>query len=59
MKRLRVLGVVFLLMVTTIVLGMDVKTVYDKLYDFSRLRTFVFKEQRSPSENEEAQLKSN
>ena len=59
MKRLRVLGVVFLLMVITIVLGLDVKTVYDKLYDFSHLRTFGFKEQRSPSENEEAQLKSN
>lgn len=46
MKRLRLLGVVLLLMVTAIVLGVDVKTDYDKSYDFSRLKTFAFKEQR-------------
>jgi hypothetical protein len=51
MKCLRVLAVVLLLLLTGIVLGVDVKTDYDKSYDFSHLRTFAFKEQRRPSES--------
>ena len=46
MKVFRVLIVLHLMMAGAIVFGMNVKTDYDRSFDFGRLKTFAFSDQR-------------
>jgi len=48
MKAFRMVIVLTLMMVSGIALGMNVKTDYDRSFDFGRLKTFKFKDQRRP-----------
>ena len=49
MKVFRVLTCLCLMLATAAAYGMSVKTDYDRNYDFGRLKTFAFKDQRRPA----------
>jgi len=51
MKCLRSLMMLSLLLVTGNAFGMKVKTDYDRSFDFGRLKTFAFEDQRRPDGN--------
>ncbi len=48
MRCFRILMALSLLLVTGSAFGMKVKTDYDRSFDFGRLRTFAFEDQRRP-----------
>lgn len=49
MRCLRILMMISLLLVAVNAFGMKVKTDYDRAFDFGRLRTFAFADQRRPN----------
>ena len=51
MKAFRILMVLSLMLVGGIAFGMNVKTDYDRSFDFGRLKTFAFSEQKRPDGN--------
>ena len=51
MKAFRFLVVLSVMLVGGIAFGMNVKTDYDRSFDFGRLKTFAFKDQERPAGN--------
>jgi len=51
MRAFRIFIVLSLMLVSGIAFGMNVKTDYDRSFDFGRLKTFAFKDQRRPDGN--------
>jgi hypothetical protein len=51
MKAFRILVVLNLMLAVGIAFGVNVKTDYDRAFDFGRLKSFAFKEQTRPAGN--------